>query len=190
MQALSTYHDNELLARLSAGDEDAFAQIYHRYWELLLGMAYNRLKNLQTAEDIVHDVFASIWHNRTKQEIKSLKNYLATAVKYMILKEARKAALLRMYQQKELGNPTYITIPDNVLDHKRLLAMVQKDIASLPEKCRIIFRCSREEGMTVNQIAERMNISPKTVENQMNKALRHLKQTVKSMLYSFFTLLL
>jgi len=188
LHTLFTYTDQQLVALLATGDRDAFAEIYRRYWETLLGMAYNRLKNLAAAEDIVHDVFAGIWHNRRKQEIKSLNPYLAAAVKYAILKEARRDALQRLYRQQEAGVPYYTISPDTLLDNKRILEMLREGIAALPDKCRLVFRFSREEGMTVKQIAEKMQISPKTVENQMNKALRQLRQTLKSMLSSFISL--
>lgn len=180
MLSHSSYDEQGLLARLAADDKEAFAHIYHQYWELLLAMAYNRLKDLQAAEDVVHDVLAGIWHNRHKQHIHSLKNYLATAVKYRILKEIRKAALLHNYQKKEAGSSRYVSIPDtSSLDHKRIMEMLQKEIDTLPEKCRLIFRFSREQGMSTRQIAGEMQISPKTVENQLNKALHRLRLTLK-----------
>lgn len=180
MQSHPPYQDQGLLARLAADDKQAFAEIYHQYWELLLGMAYNRLKDLQAAEDIVHDVLASLWHNRHTQEIHALKSYLATAVKYSILKQTRKAALRQHYQQREVHQHLYVVSPDtSSLDNKRIIEMLQKEINTLPEKCRLIFRYSREEGMSVRQIAVEMQISSKTVENQLNKALNKLRLTLK-----------
>lgn len=179
MTAQASQNERELLTRLAADDKEAFAEIYRQYWEPLLAMAYNRLQDLATAEDIVHDVFASIWHNRHHQQIQSLKNYLATAVKYMILKQARKAMLLRQYRQSEYTPPTQEFIPDTVLDNKRILELLHREIESLPEKCRLIFRYSREQGMSIREIAGEMQITPKTVENQLNKALRKLRVTFK-----------
>lgn len=179
MIAQPSQDERELLSRLAADDKEAFAAIYRQYWEVLLAMAYNRLKDLATAEDIVHDVFASIWHNRHHQEIHSLKNYLATAVKYMILKQARKASLLRQYRQSEATPPTQDFSSDTALDNKRILELLHREIESLPEKCRLIFRYSREQGMSVREIAGHMHITPKTVENQLNKALRKLRVTLK-----------
>jgi RNA polymerase sigma-70 factor (ECF subfamily) len=174
-----------LLRRLSGNDKAAFAEIYHRYWELLLGLAYNRLKNMPAAEDIVHDIFAGIWINRQKQEIGSLRNYLATAVKYSILKEVRKAALARHHLQ---SSPAllYATDTDNELDHKHLLSILHKEIETLPEKCKLVFRYSREQGLSAREIAEKMHISPKTVENQLNKALRRLRLTQKNLPFFLF----
>jgi RNA polymerase sigma-19 factor, ECF subfamily len=178
LKAPSTYHDQELLTRLRSGDKEAFAIIYQQYWDLLYGMAWNRLKDGLMAEDVVHDVFASLWRNRQKQQIQCLKSYLATAVKYIILKELRKAALLQGYRNKQTDQPL-MPANDAALDARRILDMLQKEVATLPEKCRLVFRFSREEGMSVKQIADEMDISPKTVQNQLNKALKHLRVALK-----------
>jgi RNA polymerase sigma-70 factor (family 1) len=182
LSALSTYNctEEELLQRLLANERHAFAEIYNRYWQFLFGLAYNRLKDTQAAEDVVHDVFASLWTNRHKPEIRSLKNYLAVAVKYRILKEVRKAALHRLYQQQANPSPLYVATPDTTFDNKRIIELLQKEIETLPEKCRLIFRFSREQGMTVKEIADTMDIAPKTVENQLNKALKRLRTTIKN----------
>ena len=173
------------MRRLSENDKAAFAEIYHRYWELLLGMAYNRLKNRQAAEDVVHDVFAGIWINRNKQDITVLRSYLATAVKYRILKEVRKAALARHHSQR-LPAMQVSSDMDAALDHKSILILLHKEVEILPEKCRLVFRYSREQGMTVREIAEKMHTSPKTVENQLNKALRRLRLTLRNLPFFLF----
>ena len=179
MYNASSYTDEELLFELSQDDRGAFAEIYRRYWSLLLALAYNRLKDLQSAEDIVHDVFASIWHNRQRQEIKTLKNYLATAVKYLVLREIRKKAHYQLYQETELHYTSQENFGDVKFDTKQILCMLQQEIETLPGKCRLIFKLSREEGMSIKQIAKEMDIAPKTVENQLNKALRRLRGTLK-----------
>jgi RNA polymerase sigma-70 factor (family 1) len=185
----SSYTDEELLFELSQDDRGAFAEIYRRYWSLLLALAYNRLKDLQSAEDIVHDVFTCIWHNRHRQEIKILKNYLATAVKYLVLREIRKKAHYQLYQESE---PIYLAqenFSDEIFDTKHILVMLQQEIETLPEKCRLIFKLSREVGMSIKQIAKEMDIAPKTVENQLNKALRRLRGTLKKHSLHLFSFL-
>jgi RNA polymerase sigma-70 factor (family 1) len=178
LNASSPYNDQELLTRLRAGDKEAFGLIYQQYWQLLFGMAWNRLKDRLVAEDVVHDVFASLWRNRQKQQIQCLKSYLATAVKYIILKELRKATLQQVYRDRHAMQPL-MPVSDAALDARRILEMLQKEVEALPEKCRLVFRFSREEGMTVKQIADEMDISPKTVQNQLNKALKHLRIVLK-----------
>ena len=79
MNCYQSYRDEDLLILLAKNDKDAFTELYNRYWAVLFGIAYNRLQQAVTAEDIVHDVFLSLWKNKTDQKILQLENYLATA---------------------------------------------------------------------------------------------------------------
>lgn len=187
MQLYASYSDSDLL-RLMAGDnEAAFAELYKRFWDTLFAIAYNRLQSIQAAEDIVHDAFLSLWHNRQKIEAPSLRNYLATAVKYMVLARLRKIGSARKYEQSEKPVTTSWVSPEHNLHFKNILEKVKQEINNLPEKCRLIFRYSRELGLTNQEIAERMHLSPKTVENQISKALRKLRKSLKSFLHTFLS---
>src|SRR5262245_31392992 len=93
------YSDSELVVLLSKDDPRAFTLLYDRYWKILFSIAYNRLKDIQVAEDIVHDVFMSLWHNRNTISPDALNPYLATAVKYMVLAQVRKKAYARKYEK-------------------------------------------------------------------------------------------
>ncbi len=179
-------YDNKLLVDLlSKGDEFAFTELYNRFWQKLFAIAYNRLKEVQTAEDIVHDVFASLWVNKEKIEIESLENYLATAAKYIVLAKIKKKERERVYFNTSHQAPVVELPADALLHHKRILEIVKKEVEKLPEKCRLIFKYSRNDGMPVRQIAKELGISPKTVENQLNRALRQLKLAAKTFLNFF-----
>jgi RNA polymerase sigma-70 factor (ECF subfamily) len=179
-------YDNKLLLELlSKGDKSAFTEIYNRFWKKLFTVAYNRLKEVQTAEDIVHDVFTSLWVNRNKSEIESLDNYLATAAKYMVLAKIKKKERERIYNSTSHQTPVIEFPVETTLHYKRILEIVKNEVEKLPEMCRLIFMYSRNEGMPVKQIAKELSISPKTVENQLNKALRQLKLAAKTFLNIF-----
>lgn len=173
-----------MLGFLSANDEQAFTEIYNRYWKILYSIAYSRLGNSQFTEDIVHDVFASLWRNRAKLEINSLPNYLASAIKYMIFATIRKSAHEQHYRDS-LNDAGIGFDIENAVHNKCLLEFVHKEVETLPEKCRLIFKYSREKGMTNKQIAEELKITSKTVENQINKALHHLRVSMKKILQTF-----
>ena len=184
-----SYNNNELLDLLSKSDELAFAEIYNRFWQKLFAIAYNRLKEIQTAEDIVHDVFISLWANREKFTIELLENYLATAAKYMVLAKIKKKERERVYNNSNSHQVPIFELPiESSLYYKYILEMVKSEVEKLPEKCRLIFKYSRNEGMPVKQIAKELNISPKTVENQLYKALKQLKLATKNFLDSFLIL--
>lgn len=182
MKTYEIYSDKELLHLLPADDEKAFTEIYNRYWKVVFAMAFSRLRDAPLAEDILHDVFASLWANRNKTEIDSLQNYLASATKYLVFATIRKKAHRERYYAAQLKPE--LNIEDDFL-YKQLYEFASKEIESLPERCRLIFRY-REKGMTNSEIALQMKISIKTVENQINKAFHHLRFAMKKMLQVLF----
>lgn len=186
MSNYNSYTNEQLLDFLNKSDELAFTEIYERFWYKLFAISYNRLEEYDVAEDVVHDVFASLWANRTKVEIASLENYLATATKYMVLLKIKKKERERIYNNT-LNEVPITELPIEVsLHYKKILEIVKIEIENLPERCRLIFKYSRNDGMSARDIALQLNISPKTVENQVNKALKHLRLATRSFLSSFF----
>jgi len=186
MPVLPELSDHELLIQLRQDNALAFDQIYQKYWQTLYAIAYNRLKDSFAAEDIVHDVLALIWKRRKDLMPDSLSSYLCAAVKYAVLSHIRKQGSAQKYLHHEMHLMKRTEAADMLLHHKRILQMVSEEIDKLPEKCRLIFKCSRENGMSTKEIAKEFNISDKTVENQINKALRHLKYSLRNSFLSLF----
>lgn len=184
MSNYSAYDDTELVLQLANGDENAFSEIYNRYWKKLFAMAVNRLRDKSAAEDVVHDVFAGLWHNRHAIEIGKLENYLAVAVKYTILNVIRKRQYEKHYLETAMGTVSAEIVTEQQLQYKWLLQQVQTEVEKLPEKCRLIFKYSRNEGMPVKEIARQLQLSPKTVENQLTRAIRQLRVAVKSTIFT------
>ncbi|MBK0379909.1 RNA polymerase sigma factor [Mucilaginibacter segetis] len=190
MIAKSSYSDQELIAFLKADQAFAFNEIYDRYWKTLFGISYNRLKDIQAAEDVVHDVLLSIWNNRDRLEIINLKAYLATATKYMILRKLRKEQHQMSYLQDLKGVPEAESASlEDRLHYKNILLMLEEEIDCLPEKCKLVFKYSRTENLSIKEIADKLEISSSTVENHLNKALGRLRLVLKhanTTLFSFF----
>lgn len=184
MREYLLYDNSLLLELLSNNDELAFTEIYNRFWKKIFAVANNRLHDAETAEDIVHDVFASLWANRNKTEIGALENYLATAAKYLVLAKIKKKARERIYNISE-QSPVIEMQVETSLHYKRILEIVKTEVEKLPEKCKLIFKYSRDQRMPVKQIANELHVSPKTVENQLNKALKQLKLVTRSF-HNFF----
>lgn len=181
--------DEELMYQVSKDSERAFNELYDRFWEKLFAIAYNRLKDLQVAEDVVQDVFTSLWNNRRALEAVSLNNYLAAAVKYMTLAHFRKQEYARKFTLETAFRQTTETPTETVIHYRGVLKLVNEEVNLLPEKCRLIFRCSRQNGMSTKEIARHLHISPKTVDNQLNKALHHLRLKMKHLLFGLLSFL-
>jgi RNA polymerase sigma-70 factor (ECF subfamily) len=178
MPGYNSYSDDDLLRRLRDADEKAFTEIYNRYWEKLLAIGYFHLRNKQAAEDIVHEVIISLWTRRTELSIQSLSSYLATATRFSVFK-----AIVRDKRRRELLNQQ--AMPDSTTETiEKLDALFLKEqlhgiIEQLPEKAKLVFIYSRDEELTVTQIAKKMDLSPKAVEYHITKALRTLRDALK-----------
>lgn len=186
MSRYRKYTDKQLLALLSQGDEAAFSALYDRFWQRLFTIAYNRTNDMPSAEDIVHDVFAGLWANRAVVDIDALENYLAVAVKYAVLTRLKKQAREKAFLQSPSAPPVIGLPVEDAVHARQVLDLVRSEIEKLPEKCRLIFKYSREDGMPVKDIAHQLHISPRTVEHQLAKAVRQLRLAVRSFLHSFF----
>ncbi len=174
------------LERLAADDAEAFSSIYAHFWERLFVIAFHRLEDRAEAEDVVHDVFMSLWAHRHCREIADIDRYLAVAVKYAVLSRMRNRRRRSSILQG-LGMPLSASSQgEERLDQKLLLERLQGEVERLPDRCRLIFRYSREEGLPVRDIAEILNLSPRTVEHQLSKALRRLRFALRSFMSVFF----
>ena len=170
----------ELLYLLRNGDEKAFRKLYDLYWEKLFISAYNKLKDRELCEDILQEVFIGLWNKRNTLIIQtSLQNYLYASVTYKVYDVFRKNhdflknELLEKFEQRiQDANP------ETLLMHQELIYQIEMAIDALPEKSRIVFKLSREEQLSYIEIAEKLNISVKTVEAHISKSLRLLRNSL------------
>lgn len=177
----STLTDNELVSLLKTGDELALSCIYLRYWDKLLAVATNRLDNQAEAEEIVQDIFINIWDRRKEIELRhSLGTYLAVAVKYRVINLMDKQHRQRLREESTLLNIAHSISPEELVLEKELMARLETCILQLPEKCRLVYRMSREDGKTYKQIAEALNISESTVEKHIIKALKGIRSQIST----------
>jgi RNA polymerase sigma-70 factor (ECF subfamily) len=178
MSVYAPYTDEELVSQIRAGDTAAFTEAYNRYWEQLLALGYYYTHSKPVAEDIVHEVFASLWGRREALAIQSLKAYLATAVKFAVFKAIARDKRHRELQQG-LSLPAQISEVEAKLEARFLQDYLKGVVEKLPDKARLVFTYSRVEDLTVKEIATKMELSPKAVEYHMTKALRALKVAVQ-----------
>ena len=167
--------DTELMYRLRAGDDSALKVIYKKYWNQLYTSAFHMLQDQQACEDIIQDLFINLWNKREQIEIKaSLKSYLFASVRYEVYRQVRHGSVRsdifeniqdRLQTPSEYGN----------IEHRELLSQVNSIVNKLSEKCKMVYKLSREEQLSHKEIATKLDISTKTVENHLNKALRQLR---------------
>lgn len=165
----------ELLELIAQGNHKAFAQLYDLFWPELLNFILMKVNDTQVAEDIVHDLFVSLWNRReTILEIESIPAYFYSACRYMVFRYYRNKAIVN-YTEEEREIEDQTQSLDERLYYRYLLDMVEKEVEKLPEKCKQIFKLSRYSYLTNKEIAEKLAISESTVENHINKAIKRLR---------------
>ncbi|QNL50464.1 RNA polymerase sigma-70 factor [Olivibacter sp. SDN3] len=175
--------DSELVDLLKKDDSEAFTAIYDRYWQKMLLVAKHKVDCLEDAEEIVQDIFVGLWQRRANLEIKTaLNHYLAVAVKYAVIKWLDKQHSKQRYL-KQLGKQAYVDhSTQQQLSFNELKEQLAVWVNELPEKCRLVYRLSREEGLPQKKIATVLSLSEKTVEAHLGKATKFLKSKLAHML--------
>jgi RNA polymerase sigma-70 factor (family 1) len=181
MSAYSTYTDQELMSLLKDGDEYAFTEIYTRYWDFLYQSCYAILKDSASCDDIVQEIFVWLWTNREKHLTDSFKPYLYSAVKYKVANLIRHGKVREAFFARAVANYRETAAEENGLELKELKEIIAQFTEGLPERAQMIFHLSRNEFLSNKEIAERLGISEKTVENQMNINLKKLKISLGKM---------
>jgi RNA polymerase sigma-70 factor (family 1) len=169
------WSEDVLLTRLKAGDRGGFNIIYHQYVSKLYLYAYNILRDRDMCRDIVQEVLIQLWVRRDVVEIRSLNNYLFTAVRFKVLKAINLNGRKAVLEEGEMERIAGVVPPVNNLDKKEINRLLEKGINTLPEKCREVFVLSRKEYLSNKEISQRLNIATKTVENHMTIALHRLR---------------
>lgn len=167
--------DRELLDRLRAGESDAFEVIFRSHYPQLVGFAEAILRARAPAEDVAQDVMLELW--RRRQEIvleTSLRAYLLRATRNRALNQIRHRRVAERARPAGEG-PTAAPSADQDLAEQELRAAVDEAVRDLPERCREVFELSRGHGLRYAEIAQVLGISIKTVETQMGKAIRVLR---------------
>ncbi len=171
-----------LVDRLRNGDESALTELYNRFWQLLFMSSYNVIKDRELCEDIIQDIFMNIWHNREKLEIHiSLKGYMYACARYQVFNHLKKNKdKIHVELFDDLEKRFQHSTPETEMMHDELVHQINLIIETLPDKCRIVYKLSREEQLSHKEIAERLDISTKTVENHITKALQVIRLSMGS----------
>ena len=182
MSALNAATDPELLLLLKQDDRMAFEELYERHWFSLYNIAYKRLKDRETSRDIVQDIYTDLWDKRQERNIRDLLPYLHTCVRnkiYTLLAKGRATAhFVEPFENMALS---YLTADSflNEKEHEKLMLLF---MATLPAKRREIFRLRFLEDRSTKDISEQLNISQKTVQNQLLLAANGLRSDMGNLL--------
>jgi RNA polymerase sigma-70 factor (ECF subfamily) len=174
---------------LKNGNKKAFEVIYQDFFDMLFYLAVGYLQDRERARELVQDAFMKLWeHRETISNKTNVKNYLYTIVKNSCLNDLREQEIIarnnREYLIPELKyrQEALETFAASYKEVESLLEIVEKAIDALPEGIRTTFRLNRYENLTYKEISQKLDISPKTVEARISKALKILRSDLKEYL--------
>ncbi|MDO4462062.1 MAG: RNA polymerase sigma-70 factor [Bacteroidia bacterium] len=193
--------DSKLITLIAQGDESAFRELYDNYYTQLSVYANKILADIDVSLDIVQSIFVDIYSERQKlTSVGSIRSYLFQSVHNRCLNELKHQKVVQRHQKRTLqergmklsnGQSTMTNnedtiapdmtldfTPEELMEYAELQHKIEQAIAQLPSQCQRIFRMSRIEDKSNDEIAEELGISKRTVETQISKALKHLRDTL------------
>jgi RNA polymerase sigma-70 factor (family 1) len=189
--------EQDIIAAIKQGDERVYEKTFRKYYQSLCNYANSILKDLDEAEEIVQNTFITIWEKKTDLEINiSLKSYLYRAVHNHCLNRLKHLKVRAEHQQYAMNyySDSYEAVHETVYKNE-LESKLSEAIEGLPEQCKVIFKLSRFDELKYQEIADKLNLSIKTIEYQIGKALKILRTELVDFLpifivffYNFFLL--
>lgn len=173
--------ESGILKLIQEGDLNAFEMIFKKYYKPLVAYSGTILKSQDEAEDIVQQVFVTVWNKRQELGIiQSIKSYLYRSVYNSSLNRIKQVKVRQQYAKEYvLSN---VNNYESNHRHNELQQQIEQALDELPEQCGNIFRMSRFEQLKYQEIADKMGLSVKTIENQMGKALKLMREKLKDYL--------
>jgi RNA polymerase sigma-70 factor (ECF subfamily) len=178
---LKGYDDQSLVRCLQKGDRASFTEIYDRYWERLYFLAYSHLKSETATEEIVQEVFLTLWQKRDRLQIELLGPYLAAMTRYAVYRKLERDR--KKVQVEATAAPALAVSSDEIktADDRNLLDLIEKMSNVLPERCRLVFIHNKLLDKPIDEVARILNISTKTAEAHLTKALKIVRAKLEGM---------
>lgn len=174
-------NEHQLYKKMKAGYSSAFDELFRLYYEKLVRLAHQKTQDLAVAEDIVQAIFIDFWTKRAEISInQSIIAYLSKMVNNRCIDYFRKQKSISASEEKYLTHKLNldVTSPEEDLLNQENLAAIYSKIEELPPKCKIVFKMSRFEDLTYEEISTQLNVSQKTVEYHISTALRLLRKSI------------
>lgn len=178
--------DSSLWSLIKADSIPAFNEVYARYWEVLFRVAYKRLPSKEIAEEIVQDTFIILWEKRHTIEITTLKSYLFAITRYAIFHYHARQETIRARMLEMAAMTASAPDIEAVVNARLLLQLVDAIAAELPEKSRLVFAANKLQDHALAASAESFNISVKTAEGHLTRALKTVRLKLGTLYSTLF----
>jgi RNA polymerase sigma-70 factor (family 1) len=186
LNAYAAHSDEQLLSAIRHDDAQAFAEFVRRYWKKAYHMTYAKVRSQPVTEEIVQDLFTTLWDKRPTLSINNVDAFIFTCIRNKAINYIESQLVRRKYwDYYKAFIPQQEESTRRAVEFAELMRAVESCVETLPEKSRSVFRLSRLEGVSNREIAERLNLSEKAIEYHLTKSLKVMRLALKD-----FTLLL
>lgn len=180
-------NEQTLLNKLKKGDQAIFSFIFETHYKYLVAVANNYVNEIEAAEEIVQEVFVNLWESRKSLNITgSVKNYLIKSVKNKCIDKIRHLNVIKKHHKVILNSLDILDYtPEQIFLGEEIKEKLEKYLEQLSPDVSQTFMMSRFQKMKYQEIATKLNVSVRTVEDRVSKALKHLRKSLKEFLPLF-----
>jgi RNA polymerase sigma-70 factor (family 1) len=179
----------QLLENLRRGDEGAFLKVYDTFWYKVFSVAYKRLRDKAVAEELTQDLFLKLWEKRAQLRIEKLENYLLTSIKHAIIDYIQSGAVAEKYVE---FYKAFVSMNHNsteeIVNFDELSDAIERGLEHLPQKSQEVFRLTRLSHWPADKIAERLELSEKTVGYHLTKSIKFMQSYLRHHGYLYLLL--
>lgn len=185
------FDQKELLRQIAEGDEKAFRIFFDLYRNRFYAVAFKMTRSDTMAQEIVQEIFMKIWLKRTiLPELINPDSYFFTCLYRRIYRYFKKLALERKLLEVIAASPNFQNITDEAINANESEKLIRMALAKLPLQQQLVFKLSKQDGLTREQIAEKLQISPNTVRNHLAHAIQFIKSDLRMATFILFSFLL
>lgn len=169
---------DDIIQISSHTDQVAFKKMFHQYYGKLLSLARYYVHSNELAEEVVGDVFVKVWDNRKKLiDVKNMESYLYVLVKNHSLNQIRSTSGRQFMTIDSVDLEVHASVrnPEEQLLSNEMIAVFERTVASLPEKCNLVYRMVKDDGLSYKEVAKMLDISVKMVEKHVGTALKRIR---------------
>ena len=190
LKSIPPYNQRDLLHRITEGDEAAFRVLFDQYKDRFYAVVLKMTRSDNIAQEMVQDIFLKIWQNRASlREITNTESYFFTMLYRQVFRHYKKLALEKKLLKLIAESPSFQNITDETVLAHESERLINEAIAKLPPQQQLVFKLSKVDGLSREQIAEQLHISPNTVRNHLADAIKSIKSYL-NLAVSIYILLL